>query len=48
MTIPNQAARANESPHTAFRLTTLLFAILLGAQCVWLLLAEFSRPGIYA
>jgi hypothetical protein len=25
----------------------LLFATLLGVQCIWLLLAEFSRPGIY-
>ena len=36
----------NPSPHIAFRLTTLLFAVLLCIQCVWLLLAEFSRPGI--
>jgi hypothetical protein len=32
--------------HLAFRLATSLFALLLGVQCVWLLLAEFSRPGI--
>jgi hypothetical protein len=25
----------------------LLFAMLLGVQCVWLLLAELSRPAIY-
>jgi hypothetical protein len=24
----------------------MLFAVLLGAQCVWILLAELSRPGI--
>ena len=36
----------NPSSHIAFRLTTLLFAVLLCIQCVWLLLAEFSRPGI--
>lgn len=36
----------NPSPHTAFRLTTLLIAVLLLIQCVWLLLAEFSQPGI--
>src|SRR4029078_6456503 len=29
-----------------FRLTALLFAILLGAQCVWILLAELARPSI--
>jgi hypothetical protein len=37
----------NEPSHLAFRLVTSLFAMLLGVQCVWLLLAEFSRPGIY-
>jgi hypothetical protein len=37
----------NEPSHLAFRLATSLFAMLLGIQCVWLLLAEFSRPGIY-
>ena len=33
-------------PHKGFRLLMLLFAGLLAAQCVWLLLAELSRPGI--
>lgn len=28
------------------RLTALLFAVLLGVQCVWLLLAQFGRPNI--
>jgi len=37
----------NESSHIAVRLTTLLFALLLGFQSVWLLLAELYRPGIY-
>jgi hypothetical protein len=37
----------NQPSHVVFRLATLLFAILLGVQCVWLLLTEFSRPGIY-
>ena len=37
----------NQPPNVVFRLATSLFAILLGVQCVWLLLAEFSRPGIY-
>jgi hypothetical protein len=36
----------NQLPQLAFRLATSLFAILLGIQCVWLLLAEFYRPGI--
>ena len=35
-----------QTSHLAFRLATSLFAILLGVQCVWLLLAEFSRSGI--
>jgi hypothetical protein len=30
----------------AFRHIMLLFAVLLGVQCVWLLLAELTRPGI--
>ena len=29
-----------------FRIATLVFAMVLGAQSIWLLLAEFSRPGI--
>jgi hypothetical protein len=29
-----------------FRRVTIMFAVLLGAQSVWLLLAEFTRPGI--
>jgi hypothetical protein len=37
----------NEPSHLTFRLATLLFAMLLGVQCVWLLLAELSRPAIY-
>jgi hypothetical protein len=37
----------NEPSHLAFRLATSLFAILLGVQCVWLLLAEFFRSDIY-
>lgn len=37
-------ARAQSSPRTFFRVTILMFAVLLAAQCAWLLLAEFSRP----
>ena len=33
-------------PIIVFRLTALLFAILLGAQCLWLVLAELARPSI--
>ena len=32
--------------HLAFRLTALVFAGLLGLQCVWLLAAELVRPSI--
>jgi hypothetical protein len=31
---------------TRFRLVTIGFAVVLGAQCIWLLLAELSRPGL--
>jgi len=37
----------NQPSGLAFRRATLLLAILLGVQCVWILLAEFLRPGIY-
>ena len=33
-------------PHTRFRLVTAAFAVFLGAQCIWLLLADLSGPGI--
>jgi hypothetical protein len=36
----------NARSHFAFRLLTSFFALLLGIQSVWLLLAELSRPGI--
>jgi hypothetical protein len=36
----------NMPSQTTFRLVTLLFAIVLGAQCIWLLVAELSRPGV--
>jgi hypothetical protein len=36
----------NELPHLFFRFATQLFAILLGALSLWLLLPELSRPGI--
>jgi hypothetical protein len=36
----------NMPSQTTFRLVTLVLAIVLGAQCIWLILAELSRPGI--
>ena len=36
-----------EPSHLALRLATSGFAVLLVVQCVWLLLAELSRPGIH-
>ena len=36
----------DRSPHIVFRLTALAFAILLGAQCLWLVPAELARPSI--
>lgn len=48
MTITNPSPRIAEPRHLAFRLATLLFAVSLGAYCIWLQLAEFSRAGIDA
>jgi hypothetical protein len=36
----------NMPSQTTFRLVTLVLAITLGAQCIWLLLAELTRPGV--
>ena len=36
----------NAPSRVAFRLATFLFAVLLGAQSIWLLLAEVSRPRV--
>jgi hypothetical protein len=36
----------NLPPHLTFRVVTSIFAMLLGVQCVWLLLAELSRSGV--
>jgi len=46
MTMLDREAGIDGSPHIVFRLTTLLFAILLAAQCLWLMLAELARPSI--
>jgi hypothetical protein len=34
------------STQTKFRIVTLLFAALLGLQCVWIILAELLRAGV--
>jgi hypothetical protein len=36
----------DQPPQLTFRIATSLFAMLLGAQCVWLLLPELSRSGV--
>ena len=36
----------NSSSNVGFRLATLTLALLLGLQCIWLLLAELSRPNL--
>jgi hypothetical protein len=36
----------NRLSRVAFRLATLVFAVLLGFECVWLVLAELSRPHV--
>jgi hypothetical protein len=46
MTMFDRATGIDGSPHIWFRPTALLFAILLGAQCLWLVLAELARPSI--
>ena len=46
MTMFNQAPRIDVRSHFDFRLGTLLFAGLLGLQCVWLLAAELVRPRV--
>ncbi len=36
----------NAPSHIGFRLAILVFALLLGLQCIWLLLADLSRPNL--
>jgi len=36
----------NAPSHIGFRLATPAFALVLGLQCIWLLLAELSRPNL--
>jgi hypothetical protein len=36
----------NQKSSTSFRVATFLLAAVLGTQCIWLLLAEFSRPSV--
>ena len=46
MTAPDPVIRISEPRHAGFRVVMLVLAALLGAQCIWLLLAEFSRTGV--
>jgi hypothetical protein len=46
MTVLNRISGMDRPAHLVLRLTTLIFAVLLGLQCVWLLAAEVIRPGI--
>jgi hypothetical protein len=46
VTTSERIVRVSEPSYIGFRLAVLLFGVLLGAQCVWLLLAELSRTGI--
>jgi hypothetical protein len=46
MTTTDRAPGMDEPSHRVFRLTAMLFAALLGVQCVWLLLAELVRPSM--
>jgi hypothetical protein len=46
MTMTNHAVINREPSYVAFRLTILLFAIMLAAQSAWLLIAEYYRPAI--
>jgi hypothetical protein len=36
----------NMPSQTNFRIVTLVFTIALGAQCIWLVLAELTRQGV--
>jgi hypothetical protein len=42
----DREASIDRSPHNVFRRIAYLFAILLGAQCLWLVPAELVRPRI--
>ena len=46
MTTLDREVGIDGSPNIWFRRTALLFAVLLGAQCPWLVLAELARPSI--
>lgn len=49
MTATSIAATRPDGPsQILFRVVILLFALLMGAQCIWLLLPELSRPEIKA
>lgn len=46
MTTRARPLSIDEPSHLGVRLTAMLFAVLLGMQCLWLLAAELVRPGI--
>jgi len=46
VTTLNPTTRESGPSQVAFRLMAMLFAALLGVQCVWLLLVEVARPDI--
>jgi hypothetical protein len=41
-----QTSAAGQPSRIVFRVTTMLFAVLLGIQCVWLLAAELARTDV--
>lgn len=46
MTALDRVAGVERPSHLWLRAAAMLFALVLGVQCVWLLLAELIRPGI--
>jgi len=46
VTTRDRVPSIGQPSHLGFRLTAMLFAILLAAQCGWLLAAELVRPGV--
>lgn len=46
MTTRARPLRVDEPSHLRVRLTAMVFAVLLGMQCLWLLAAELFQPSI--
>jgi hypothetical protein len=46
MKMPDGSADLSRTAHTTFRVIAAGFAVLLAAQCVWLLVPELIRPHI--